>query len=121
MFFPLGVFLAGPVVPKRPYSSDPKAVLPQSRDEKTGKLLWTCAVTDPVAAAQNARRGTFDVVFISDTEPKPPVEEYGAKVELEGVEVAPRLGGNGEFRFIFYAVFATGFGSAPAGRSPKAA
>ena len=113
VYFAFGLLLAGHVQPRRPYSNEPGRVLPQERDEVTGKLMWTCPVTDPLAAAQSAKRGTLEVVFLSDTQPKQPTEVLGSPIVLENPQGQARLAGNGEFRYVQFAIFATGFAGPP--------
>ncbi|WP_068021280.1 hypothetical protein [Nocardia mexicana] len=119
-FFQWGLYQIKPVVPDTEYSGDPNRPGPQRRDDQTGLPIWRLPVTD--AGEPNSRRASYDVYLLSDTDPVPGTQEFGRgmrPIALEGVTVQPRIGGQGEYKFIQYVVRATGFSELPStgGRS----
>ncbi|WP_254190033.1 hypothetical protein [Nocardia noduli] len=108
------MFLLGAISAVTEFSSDRNAPKIQKVDldregNGTGKRLWKGTVTDPTAA--NARNASFDVVFVSDVMPVPPVAEIVpgmTPIELDGMQVKPKVVGAGEFKSIGFNVRATG-------------
>ncbi|MBF6194162.1 hypothetical protein U3653_22205 [Nocardia sp. CDC186] len=112
--FPMGLFLLGEIAPVTEFSSDRNAPKRQRLDldaegNGTGKRLWKGTVTDPAAA--NARQASFDIVFVADVQPVPAAPEIARgmrPVELEGLQVKPKIAGQGEFKSIGWTIRATG-------------
>ncbi|WP_063053028.1 hypothetical protein [Nocardia arthritidis] len=112
--FPMGLFLLGEIAPVTEFSSDRNAPKRQRLDldaegNGTGKRLWKGTVTDPAAA--NAKQASFDVVFVADVQPVPAAPEIARgmrPVELEGLQVKPKIAGQGEFKSIGWTIRATG-------------
>ncbi|MEV6095244.1 hypothetical protein [Nocardia sp. NPDC051981] len=121
-FFALGLYQMGPVRPDTEYSGVPDRPGPQKRDPVTGALVWKIAVTDPGEA--NAKRASYDLLLLADTEPVPTTPELAPgmrPIQLSGVTVQPRVGGQGEYRYQAYTVRATGYAPAPSPRANSAA
>ena len=112
--FPKGLFLLGEIQAVTKFSSDRNAPRIQEQDydrdgNGTGLRLWKGTVTDPTAA--NAKSASFDVVFVSDVQPVPAAPEMVpgmTPIELEGLQVRPKVTGSGEFKSIGWTVRATG-------------
>lgn len=112
--FPMGLFLLGEIQPVTEFSTDRNAPKRQRLDldaegNGTGKRLWKGTVTDPAAA--NAKQASFDVVFVADVQPVPVAPEIARgmrPVELEGLQVKPKIAGQGEFKSIGWTIRATG-------------
>ncbi|MFI5540302.1 hypothetical protein ACIA5H_28310 [Nocardia sp. NPDC051900] len=112
--FPMGLFLLGEITPVTEFSTDRNAPKRQRLDldaegNGTGKRLWKGTVTDPAAA--NAKQASFDVVFVADVQPVPAAPEIARgmrPVELEGLQVKPKIAGQGEFKSIGWTIRATG-------------
>ncbi|WP_040781088.1 hypothetical protein [Nocardia pneumoniae] len=112
--FPMGLFLLGEIAPVTEFSTDRNAPKRQRLDldaegNGTGKRLWKGTVTDPAAA--NAKQASFDVVFVADVQPVPAAPEIARgmrPVELEGLQVKPKIAGQGEFKSIGWTIRATG-------------
>lgn len=112
--FPMGLFLLGEIAPVTEFNSDRNAPKRQRLDldaegNGTGKRLWKGTVTDPAAA--NAKQASFDVVFVADVQPVPAAPEIARgmrPVELEGLQVKPKIAGQGEFKSIGWTIRATG-------------
>ncbi|WP_228815282.1 hypothetical protein [Nocardia cyriacigeorgica] len=110
----MGLFLLGEVTAMTEFSSDRNAPKRQRLDldnegNGTGKRLWKATVTDP--AAPNARQASFDVTFVADVQPVPSTPEVAPgmrPIELEGLQIKPKIAGQGEFKYIGYNVRATG-------------
>jgi hypothetical protein len=130
--FPKGVFLLGAVTAVTEFSTDRNAPKRQKLDldddgNGSGKRLWKGTVTDPTAP--NAKQASFDVLFISDVLPVPAVSEIVpgmTPIELEGLQIKPKVAGAGEFKSIGWNVRATGIkgdnsGSKQAPADPGAA
>jgi hypothetical protein len=127
--FPMGLFLLGEIQPVTEFSSDRNAPKRQRLDldaegNGTGKRLWKGTVTDPAAA--NAKQASFDVVFVADVQPVPAAPEIARgmrPVELEGLQVKPKIAGQGEFKSIGWTIRATGIKGDNSGAktAPKAA
>jgi hypothetical protein len=112
--FPQGLVLIGDVAPDNEYQTreDKAAGRPvrQKIDDVTGKRQWKATVTDP--DERNAKRASFEITFIADTQPVPSTTEVlpGMRpIELEGLTAEPRIAGNGEFKYQSYVYRATGF------------
>ncbi|MGY1869838.1 hypothetical protein ACW9HK_32590 [Nocardia gipuzkoensis] len=127
--FPMGLFLLGEIAPVTEFSTDRNAPKRQRLDldaegNGTGKRLWKGTVTDPAAA--NARQASFDIVFVADVQPVPAAPEIARgmrPVELEGLQVKPKIAGQGEFKSIGWTIRATGIKGDNSGAksAPKAA
>ncbi|MBF6358464.1 hypothetical protein IU449_28615 [Nocardia higoensis] len=112
--FPKGLFLLGDIEPVTEFSRDRNAPKVQKLDfdfegNGTGKRLWKGTVTDPTAA--NAKNASFDVTFVADVQPVPAAPEIVpgmTPIELEGLQVKPKIAGAGEFKSIGWTVRATG-------------
>ncbi|MET7769098.1 hypothetical protein [Nocardia sp. NPDC005366] len=112
--FPKGLFLLGEIQAVTEFSTDRNAPKRQKVDfdnegNGTGKRLWKGTVTDPTA--MGAKNASFDVVFVADVQPVPAVGEVVpgmTPIELEGLQVKPKVAGSGEFKSIGYNVRATG-------------
>ncbi|WP_431964971.1 hypothetical protein [Nocardia sp. bgisy134] len=120
-FFRDGLYQMGPVNPDLVYTGDPNRPGPQKRDELTGALVWKATVSDP--AVRKARRASYEVLLLSETEPVPTTAEIGPNlrpIELVGVTVQPRIAGQGEYKYLDYTVRATGYATAPGGGNRSA-
>ena len=121
--FPRGLLQMGSVEPDYEYQTDRSRPSVQKRDEVTGRLQWKATVSDPDQT--NAKRASFDLVFLADVQPVPESAELVANsgvrmVELEGLTVEPRVMGQGEFKyqgFVFRAESYRAATAQPAGRS----
>lgn len=112
-----GLYQIGPVRPDTEYSGVPDRPGPQKRDQVTGLPVWKIAVTDP--GELNAKRASYDLLLLADAEPVPTTEEIGPglrPIALVGVTLQPRVGGQGEFKYLTYTVRATGYAPAPGSR-----
>ncbi|WP_431958267.1 hypothetical protein [Nocardia lijiangensis] len=121
-FFRDGLYQMGPVRPDLVYTGDPNRPGPQKRDELTGALVWKITVSDP-AILDKARRASYEVLLLSETEPVPTTAEIGPNlrpIELVGVTVQPRIAGQGEYKYQDYTVRATGYATAPGGGNRSA-
>jgi hypothetical protein len=112
--FPQGLVLMGDLTADNEYQSreDRAAGRPvrQKIDTQTGKRQWKGTVTDP--AEPNAKRASFEVMFLADVRPVPTTTEVlpGMRpVELDGLTAEPKVAGNGEFKYQSYVFRATGF------------
>ncbi|MFI9408507.1 hypothetical protein [Nocardia gamkensis] len=113
-FFREGLYQMGPVRPDLEYTGNPDRPGPQKRDELTGALVWKATVSDP--GERNARRASYEVLLLSDTEPEPTTPEIAPGIRpiaLTEVTVQPRVGGQGEFKYLTYTVRATGYATPP--------
>lgn len=111
--FPRGLVLVGDIEPDYEYQSDQDRQRGREKrqrvDEQTGKRIWKGTATDPDEA--KAKRASFDVSFVADVQPVPTTDEAlpGMRpLELEGLEVEPKVAGQGEFKYLSYGVWATG-------------
>lgn len=113
MAFPKGLVLVGEIEPVTEYQSQEdrqrgREARPRL-DERTGMRLWKGTATDP--SETRAKRASFEVLFIADVQPVPTTEEVlpGMRpLELDGLEVEPRVTGQGEYKTLGYQVWATG-------------
>lgn len=130
--FPMGLFQLGDIEPMLEFNSDRNAPKRQRQDldaegNGTGKRLWKVTVTDP--AAPNAKQASFDLVFVADQMPVPSAPEVAPgmrPIVLEGLQVKPKITGQGEFKSIGWNIRATGIvgdtsGSKQAPADPGAA
>ncbi|MEV6555628.1 hypothetical protein AB0M22_07925 [Nocardia sp. NPDC051756] len=118
LFYKAGLFQMGPVRPDTEYTGDPNRPGPQKRDSVTGQLVWKITVSDP--GERNPRRASYEVLLLSDTEPVPTTDEVAPglrPIELTGLMVTPRVGGQGEFKYLTHTVRATGYAQPPNPRS----
>lgn len=112
--FPMGLLLMGEVAPLTEFSSDRNAPKRQKVDldtdgNGTGKRLWKATVVDPTGVG--SKNSAIDVTFVADVQPVPsaaPVSPGLTPIVLEGLQVKPRVTGNGEFKSIGFVVRATG-------------
>ena len=111
--YPRGLVLTGEIEPDNEYQSQEdrarNRAVSQRVDEATGKRMWKGTLTDP--SETKPGRASFPVHFVSDVQPVPSTEEVlpGMRpVELEGLQVQPKVGGQGEFKYLTYEVWATG-------------
>lgn len=112
--FPKGLVLMGAVEQATEYQSQEDRSrgreAKQLLDEKTGKRIWKAIASDPDEG--RAKRASFEVYFAADVQPVPPGEEVypGMRpIVLDGLEVEPKMTGQGEFRSLIYQVWASGF------------
>ncbi|MBF6212249.1 hypothetical protein IU433_17545 [Nocardia puris] len=112
--FPNGLVLVGGIEAVTEFSKDRNAPKRHKVDlddfgNGTGKRLWKGTVSD--SSGSGAKNMTYDVTFVCDVQPVPsalPVIPGFTPVELEGLEVKPRVVGNGEFKSIGWYLRATG-------------
>lgn len=111
--FPRGLVLVGEIEPDNEYQSQEDRQrgreVRQRIDATSGKRIWKGTATDPDEA--RAKRASFDVRFLADVQPVPTTDEAlpGMRpLELEGLEVEPKVAGQGEFKYLSYDVWATG-------------
>ncbi|MFI7670818.1 hypothetical protein [Nocardia sp. NPDC049526] len=112
--FPKGLFLLGDIEPVTEFNRDRNAPKIQKQEldadgNGTGRRLWKGTVTDPDAA--NAKNASYDVIFASPVQPVPAVAEIVpgmTPIELEGLEIKPKIQGSGEFKSIGWSIRATG-------------
>ncbi|MGY1867302.1 hypothetical protein ACW9HK_19610 [Nocardia gipuzkoensis] len=112
--FPMGVFLLGEIQAVTEFSSDRNAPKRQKVDldsegNGTGKRLWKGTITDP--AGSGAKNSSYDVIFVSDVQPVPAAPEIVpgmTPIELEGLQIKPKIAGSGEFKSIGWSIRATG-------------
>ncbi len=114
--FPDGALMVGVVEPDMEYLSREQQGrgrrAKQNTDEATGLLLWKVTVTDPSATRKND--ASLVVVIAAAQQPVAPegIEiAPGVKVcpvVFEGLTVAPKLEGQGEYKRLGYAARATG-------------
>ncbi|NKY56162.1 hypothetical protein HGA15_08320 [Nocardia flavorosea] len=125
--FPMGLFLLGEIEPMTEFNSDRNAPKRQRLDldaegNGTGKRLWKATVTDP--AAPNAKQASFDLVFVADQQPVPSAPEIARgmrPIVLEGLQVKPKVTGQGEFKSIGWNIRATGIAGDNSGSKQAAA
>lgn len=121
--FAKGLLQTGEVVPDTEYQQDRTKPATQKVDVVTGKRQWKVTVTDP--AQTNAKRASFDLIFLADVQPVPSAPELAPgtglrMIELEGLTVEPKVMGQGEFKYLGYTFRAEGYrepASRPASRS----
>ncbi|MCP9619677.1 hypothetical protein FOH10_09150 [Nocardia otitidiscaviarum] len=112
--FPMGLLLMGAVEPMTEFSRDRNAPKRQKVDldddgNGTGKRLWKGTVMDP--SGMGAKNASFDVTFVADVAPVPSADALSPNVYpvvLEGLQIKPRVVGNGEFKSIGWYIRATG-------------
>ncbi|MGH3504399.1 MAG: hypothetical protein ACRDQA_26385 [Nocardioidaceae bacterium] len=129
--FPQGLVLVGGVRAATEFQSqedrtrgrEPRQLF----DEQTAKHMWLGTVTDPDES--RAKRASFEIKLVADVQPVPPTDEVmpGMRpIALEGLQVEPRIAGQGEFKYLTYQVWATGFadptqGSGRTSKTPASA
>ncbi|AXK85728.1 hypothetical protein SAMN05421776_11492 [Nocardia farcinica] len=112
--FPKGLFLLGEIEPVIEFNKDRNAPKIQKQEldadgNGTGRRLWKGTVTDP--DAPNAKSASYDVIFASPHQPVPAVAEIVpgmTPIELEGLEIKPKIQGSGEFKSIGWMIRAAG-------------
>jgi hypothetical protein len=65
-------------------------------------------------AQTNAKRASFDLIFLADVQPVPSAPELAPgtglrMIELEGLTVEPKVMGQGEFKYLGYTFRAEGY------------
>ncbi|WP_163512550.1 hypothetical protein [Fodinicola acaciae] len=113
--FERGLLLCGEVEADTEFQSrDERAAgrpVRQRVDEVTGKRQWKGIFIDQ--SAGKAKNHSIEITFLADVQPVPASNGetvLGMRpVELEGLQVSPRLVGQGEYKGIGWAYFATGF------------
>jgi hypothetical protein len=120
--FPRGLVLMGEIEPDNEYQSAEdrgrNRPVVQRKDERTGKLVWKGTLTDP--SEKRSKRAAFDVRFVAAVQPVPTTDEVipGMRpIELDGLEVEPKVGGQGEYKYLTYEVWATGIKDSGRGRA----
>ncbi|MEC3978615.1 hypothetical protein [Amycolatopsis sp. H20-H5] len=115
--FPQGLVMVGEVSPDNEYQSreDKAAGRPvrQKVDEGSGLRQWVCTVTDPDEI--KAKRASFEITLLAAVQPVPSSAEVlpGMRpIELEGLTAAPKVAGQGEYKYLSYTYRATGFRAA---------
>lgn len=110
--FPNGLVQIGGIERNTEYRQGvPEENRRQKVDEVTGLKEWKAKVTDP--SEKNAKRASFEIIFLADVQPVPATEEIvpgtGMRmIELEGLTVEPKVMGQGEFKYLGYTYRATG-------------
>lgn len=112
--FPKGLYLLGEVTAVTEFNADRSPPKRQRLDfdrdgNGTGKRLWKATVTDP--SGGNAKQASFDITFVADVQPVPAAEEVVPgfiPIELEGLQIKPKMAGQGEFKSIAWNIRATG-------------
>lgn len=120
--FPRGLVLVGEIAPDYEFQSGEERARGRERRQRvdvlTGKRIFKGTVTDP--DEPRAKRASFDVRFTCDVQPVPSTDEVlpgMRQVELEGLQVEPKVTGQGEFKSLTYDVWATGIRDTRAGRN----
>lgn len=124
--FPKGLVLVGEIGPDHEYQSQEDKnrgkELKQNVDAVSGKRQWVATVTDP--DEPKAKRASFEVTFLADVQPVPTTPEVlpgMRQIVLDGLSVAPKVAGQGEFKYQGWTFYATGIansGAAPAAARP---
>lgn len=112
--FPEGTMLIGAIEPITEFGADRSKPKKQKIDlddfgNGTGKRLWKGTVADPTGVG--ARGKTMDVTFVSDHQPVPsatPIMPGYTPVVLAGLQVKPRVVGDGQYKTIGWSLRATG-------------
>lgn len=121
--FENGLVLIGKIERNTEYKQGvPEENRRQKVDEVTGLKEWKAKVTDP--SEPNAKRASFELIFLADAQPVPATEEIvpgtGMRmIELEGLTAEPKVMGQGEFKYLGYQYRATGIvGDTPGAKMP---
>lgn len=111
--FPSGALAIGEVEPATERQSEQDRArgraARQRRDESTGLLIWMVMVSDPAPARRSEASPTVQI--LSEDEPvlPDPIAGLGVRpVEFVGLTAEPRVGGQGEFRFLTFQLRAEG-------------
>lgn len=120
--FAKGLLQTGEVAADTEYQQDRSRPAVQKVDPVTGKRQWKVTVTDP--AQTNAKRASFELIFLADVQPVPSGPELAPgtglrMIELDGLTVEPKVMGQGEFKYLGYVFRAESYREAsrkPAGR-----
>ncbi|PSR61565.1 MULTISPECIES: hypothetical protein [Nocardia] len=112
--FPMGLYLLGEISAVTEFSQDRNAPKRHKIDldkdgNGTGKRMWKGTFMDP--SGGNARQAGFDIVFVSDVQPVPAAPELApgfTPVELEGLQIKPKVAGTGEYKSLGFNIRATG-------------
>ncbi|SNR97224.1 hypothetical protein SAMN06265360_1504 [Haloechinothrix alba] len=115
--FPKGLVLVGEIEPDNEFQQNRNAAPRQRVDERTGLRQWKGVFSDPAHVKES--EASVKVTFLAEVQPVPSAEEFvpgcGMRpVELEGLQVTPKVTGQGEFKKLGWSYFATGFAE-PAG------
>ena len=110
--FAKGLLQTGDVVADTEYQPDRNRPSVQKIDPVTGKRQWKVTVTDPDQT--NAKRASFELIFLADVQPVPSAPELAPgtglrMIELDGLSVEPRVMGQGEFKYQGFAFRADGY------------
>lgn len=110
--FPLGLVLVGELAPDNEYQENRSRPARQKVDERTGKRQWIGTFTDP--APEKAKQASIQVRFLADVQPVPTTPEMVPglgmrQADLTGLQVTPKVTGNGEFKTLGWDFYATGF------------
>ncbi|MFE5463811.1 hypothetical protein [Nocardia sp. NPDC056564] len=113
--FPSKLLFMGTVEPMTEFNRDRNARKRQKVDldddgNGTGKRLWKGTVADP--SGMGSKDSSFDVIFLADVQPVPVGTQFSENVmlvELEGLQIKPKMAGSGEFKSIGWSIRATGF------------
>ena len=122
--FPKGLVLNGEVEPDYEFQQDRNAPKRIKVDSVTGKHQYKAIFSDPAHARES--EASVKVIFLSDYQPVPNTEEFvpGCGMRpavLDGLQVSPKVTGQGEFKKLGWTYFATDFAgatSAPANATP---
>jgi len=112
--FPMGLLLMGEIQPVTEFNQDRSAPKRQKLDldsegNGTGLRLWKGTVIDPTG--MGSKNTSFDVTFVAAVVPVPvaePVSPGVTPVVLEGLQIKPKIAGQGEFKSIGWTIRATG-------------
>lgn len=121
--FPKGLVLNGEIEPDNEFQQDRNAAPRQRADEQTGLRQWKGVFSDPAHVKES--EASVKVTFFAEHQPVPTSEEFvpgcGMRpVELTGLQVTPRVTGQGEFKKLGWSYFATGFAASGTGSGSAA-
>lgn len=123
--FPSGALAIGEVEPATERQSEQDRArgraARQRRDEATGLPIWMVMVSDPAPARRSEASPTVQV--LSEDEPvlPDPIAGLGVRpVEFVGLTAEPRVGGQGEFRYLTFQLRADGVRPASSGGGSSA-
>lgn len=123
--FPKGLVLNGEVEPDYEFQPDRNAPKRIKVDERTGMRQFKAICSDPAHVKES--EASVKVVFLAEYQPVPNTDEFvkgcGMRpVVLEGLQVTPKVTGQGEFKKLGWNYYATGFArsDSPADSAPAA-
>ncbi len=110
--FPMGLVLNGEVEPDYEFQQDRNAPKRIKVDPVTGKHQYKAIFSDPAHTKES--EASVKVIFLSDYQPVPNTDEFvpGCGMRpavLDGLQVTPRVAGQGEFKKLSWTYFATDF------------